>query len=48
MNGADTYLEILLNSEGLEDFISRVENVKKIVEYDNKIIKELNDKKQSY
>ena len=46
MNGADTYLEILLNSEGLEDFISRAENVKKIVEYDNKIISELNIKKQ--
>ncbi|MBU3187986.1 C40 family peptidase [Clostridium bowmanii] len=46
MNGADTYLEILLDSEGLEDFISRVENVKKIVEYDNQIISELNVKKQ--
>lgn len=47
MNGADTYLEVLLDSEGLEDFISRVENVKKIVEYDNKIISELNVKKQN-
>ncbi|MGH4123374.1 MAG: NlpC/P60 family protein [Clostridium sp.] len=46
MNGADTYLEILLDSEGVEDFISRVENVKKIVEYDNQIISELNAKKQ--
>ncbi|MBZ9686274.1 NlpC/P60 family protein [Clostridium estertheticum] len=46
MNGADTYLEILLESEGLEDFISRAENVKKIVEYDNQIISELNVKKQ--
>jgi cell wall-associated NlpC family hydrolase len=46
MNGADTYLEILLDSEGLEDFISRVENVKKIVEYDNQLISELNVKKQ--
>jgi cell wall-associated NlpC family hydrolase len=46
MNGADTYLEILLDSEGVEDFISRVENVKKIVEYDNQIISELNVKKQ--
>lgn len=47
MNGADSYLEILLNSKGVEDLISRVENVKKIVEYDNKIIKELNEKKQA-
>ncbi|MBU3146642.1 C40 family peptidase [Clostridium sp. CF012] len=46
MNGADTYLEILLDSEGFEDFISRAENVKKIVEYDNKLISELNVKKQ--
>ncbi|MBW9145426.1 C40 family peptidase [Clostridium sp. CM028] len=46
MNGADSYLEILLDSEGVEDLISRVENVKKIVEYDNKIIKELNEKKK--
>ncbi len=45
MNGVDSYLEVLLNSEGLEDLISRVENIKKIVEYDNKIIGELTDKK---
>ncbi len=47
MNGADSYVEILLNSKGVEDLISRVENVKKIVEYDNKIIKELNGKKEA-
>ncbi|MGH4050901.1 MAG: NlpC/P60 family protein [Clostridium sp.] len=47
MNGADSYLEILLDSKGVEDLISRVENVKKIVEYDNQIIKELNEKKQA-
>ena len=46
MNGADSYVEILLDSKGVEDLISRVENVKKIVEYDNKIIKELNEKKK--
>ena len=46
MNGADTYLEVILNSKGFEDFISRVENVKSIVEYDNKIMSELNVKKQ--
>jgi len=47
MNGADSYVEILLNSHGVEDLISRVENVKKIVEYDNRIINELNDKKKA-
>jgi peptidoglycan hydrolase CwlO-like protein len=45
MNGVDSYLEVLLDSEGIEDFISRVENIKKIVEYDNKIIGELTGKK---
>jgi peptidoglycan hydrolase CwlO-like protein len=45
INGADSYLEILLKADGIEDLISRVENVKKIVEYDNKIISELNEKK---
>jgi len=46
MNGADSYLEVLFDSKGLEDFISRVENIKKIVEYDNKVISELNEKKK--
>ncbi|MBU3158789.1 C40 family peptidase [Clostridium frigoris] len=47
MNGAESYVEILLDSNGVGDFISRVENIKNIVEYDNKIIKELNDKKEA-
>ena len=45
MNGVDSYVEVLLDSEGVEDLISRVENLKKIVEYDNKIIGELTVKK---
>ncbi len=45
MNGVDSYLEVLFNSEGLDDLISRVENIKKIMEYDNKIIAELTGKK---
>jgi len=45
INGVDSYLEILLDSGGIEDLISRVENIKKIVEYDNKIIGELTGKK---
>lgn len=47
MNGADSYVEIILDSEGVEDLISRVDNVKKIVEYDNKIIKQLKEEKQA-
>ena len=45
MNGVDSYVEVILNSQGVEDLISRVENVKEIVKYDNKIIGELTEKK---
>ena len=45
MNGVDGYVEVLFNSEGIGDFISRIENIKKIVEYDKKIIEELTEKK---
>jgi peptidoglycan hydrolase CwlO-like protein len=45
INGVDSYLEVILNSEGFADFISRVDNIKKIVEYDNEIIGKLTDKK---
>jgi peptidoglycan hydrolase CwlO-like protein len=45
MNGMDSYLEIVLNSSGFMDLISRVDNIKKIVQYDNKLIGELTDKK---
>lgn len=45
MDGLDSYVEVLLDSKGIEDFISRTENVKKIVEYDNGIITELTTKK---
>lgn len=45
MNGVDSYLEVILDSEGMADLISRVENIKKIIEYDNKIIGELTEKK---
>ncbi|MBK5240101.1 C40 family peptidase [Clostridium sp.] len=46
INGTDNYLEILLSADGIDDLISRVENVKKIVEYDNKVISDLNEKKK--
>ncbi|MBU3159554.1 C40 family peptidase [Clostridium frigoris] len=45
MNGVDNYVEVLLDSEGIEDFISRAETVKTIVQYDNKIVAELTAKK---
>jgi len=54
MNGFDGYMSVILDSESFGDFISRVENVKTIIEYDKKIKarfeaakKELNNKQQS-
>jgi cell wall-associated NlpC family hydrolase len=46
INGIDGYLNILLDSKGLNDFFSRIEAVKRIAEADKKIIAELNAKKQ--
>ncbi|MBU3182008.1 C40 family peptidase [Clostridium psychrophilum] len=45
MSGVGSYVEVLLNSKGIEDFISRTENIKRIMEYDKKMISELKTKK---
>ncbi|MCB2293511.1 NlpC/P60 family protein [Clostridium algoriphilum] len=45
MNGPSSYLDILLGSEGVDDFISRLENIKKIVTFDQKVIDDLQTKK---
>lgn len=45
INGTQSYVSILLSSKGFSDFISRIDIVKKLIELDKKIIKELNDKK---
>ena len=45
INGNESYVSILLNSKGFSDFISRIDIIKKIMELDKKIIKDLNDKK---
>jgi peptidoglycan DL-endopeptidase CwlO len=45
INGSQGYLSIILKSEGLSDLVSRVEMVNKIVQFDKKVIKELEDKK---
>ena len=54
INGFDGYMSILLDSETIGDFISRVENVKSIVEFDQKLVarvettkKEISEKQQS-
>lgn len=45
ISGVGSYLEMLLESEGISDFISRADSIKKIMEADKKIIAELNEKK---
>ncbi|WP_123052636.1 NlpC/P60 family protein [Clostridium sp. JN-1] len=47
INGADSYLGVILDSENLSDFMTRVDNVKKIVGYDKQVIDNLNSKKDS-
>ncbi|HEY5561298.1 MAG TPA: NlpC/P60 family protein [Clostridiaceae bacterium] len=45
MNGNDSYAEVLLSAKGLSDFISKVEIVKKVMEFDKKTVKNLKDKR---
>ncbi len=47
INGMDSYIEVLLNSEGLSDFMSRLDNVTKIISYDKEIESSLAEKKKT-
>jgi cell wall-associated NlpC family hydrolase len=54
INGFDGYMVTIFNSESFGDFVSRVENIKAIIEFDKKVVKEfeaiqkeLNKKQQS-
>ncbi|MBU3160828.1 C40 family peptidase [Clostridium frigoris] len=54
MNGFDGYMSIILDSESFGDFVSRVDNIKTIIEFDKKVAArfkaaqdELNKKQQS-
>ncbi|MCB2338721.1 C40 family peptidase [Clostridium estertheticum] len=54
INRSDGYLSIILDSESFGDFISRVDNIKSVVEFDKKLMvnfevsqKELKEKQQS-
>jgi cell wall-associated NlpC family hydrolase len=54
MNGFDSYMGTILDSENFGDFMSRVENIKAIIEFDKKVVgefaatqKELSEKQQS-
>ena len=46
INGVGSYLEMILESEGISDFMSRVDSIKRIMELDKKIIADLNAKKE--
>lgn len=43
INNANVYIEVLLNSNGISEFLSNLENVSKIIDHDKKIKKQLND-----
>ncbi|WP_125154562.1 NlpC/P60 family protein [Clostridium rectalis] len=47
VSGTGSYLDVILEADGISDLISRVENVKKVMELDKKIIAQLNEKKQN-
>ncbi|MEG1257066.1 NlpC/P60 family protein [Clostridium sp.] len=46
INGMDSYVEVLLDSEGLSDFLERLNNVTTIINYDKEVVSSLLDKKQ--
>jgi peptidoglycan hydrolase CwlO-like protein len=45
INGFDGYLSIILESKGFGDFLSRVDDIKRIIEADKEVITELEAKK---
>lgn len=45
INGVDFYIQVLLNSNSFSDFISKVEAVNKVIDYDNKLIARFENKK---
>lgn len=47
INGNDSYLSYLLDSDGFSDFVSRIEFVKKLVSFDKETIEELNNSRKN-
>lgn len=47
MNGSSGYLAALLDSKGINDFISKVEIINKVAEYNSQVISNLNQRKTS-
>ncbi|BAH08397.1 NlpC/P60 family protein [Clostridium kluyveri] len=46
INGMDSYLGVILDADNLNDFISRIDNIKKIMGFDKQVIGSLTDKKE--
>jgi len=44
MNGSSSYIEVILGSNGIEDLTSRVEDIKKIITFDQNVINDLKSK----
>ncbi|MEK6265108.1 MAG: cell wall hydrolase, partial [Clostridium sp.] len=47
MNGSSSYLDIILGSDGIEDFMSRIENIKTIVSFNQKVTNALKTKQEA-
>lgn len=44
ISGTDSYLSVVLSADNLDDFISRVDMISKVISYDNKTIAKLKEK----
>jgi len=44
MNGSSSYIDVILDSKGIDDLISRIEDVKTIIKFDQNAINELKTK----
>jgi len=47
ISGTDSYLQVLFAADNLNDFISRVDMITKIISFDNQIIAEFKEKQQA-
>ncbi len=47
MNGSSSYIDVILNSNGIDDLISRVEDIKTIIKFDQNVIDDLKTKQEA-
>lgn len=47
INGADSYLSVILSSKGISDFISKTDMISTVVSFDNQIMNKLKEKQQA-